>query len=200
MKRHWTADELTEHWTLHPVDPALLANKSGATRLGFALLLKFFHYEARFPQAKNEIPGAVIVQVAQQLGVPPELYAQYEWTGRTKEYHRAQIREAHGFRAATTADADDLSAWLAPRCCRTSIAATTCCRWSMRAAALRTSNCRPPAALNGSSARPCTPMKRGCSARSMSAWGRRGPRASTRCSHPTARLRTTGPPRGGPSG
>lgn len=111
MKRHWTADELTEHWTLHPLDLALLANKSGATRLGFALLLKFFQYEARFPQ-KTEIPGAVIVHVAQHLSVPPELYAQYEWTGRTMEYHRAQIRDALGFRAATAADADDLAAWL----------------------------------------------------------------------------------------
>jgi hypothetical protein len=36
MKRLWAVDELVEHWTLLPDDLALLANKTGATRLGFA--------------------------------------------------------------------------------------------------------------------------------------------------------------------
>jgi hypothetical protein len=42
MKRQWTHDELAEHWTLLPEELKLLANKTGATRLGFALLLKAF--------------------------------------------------------------------------------------------------------------------------------------------------------------
>jgi len=37
----------------------------------------------------------------------------YEWTGRTTEYHRAQIRQHLGFRECSTADADKLTAWLA---------------------------------------------------------------------------------------
>ena len=49
MKRQWTPDELAEHWTLHPHDLDLLANKSGPTRLGFALLLKYFQQEGRCP-------------------------------------------------------------------------------------------------------------------------------------------------------
>ena len=40
MKRQCTRKELVEHWTLAPEELALLANKRGATRLGFALLLK----------------------------------------------------------------------------------------------------------------------------------------------------------------
>jgi hypothetical protein len=40
MKRQWTAEELSEHWTLAPSELALLANKTGATRLSFALALK----------------------------------------------------------------------------------------------------------------------------------------------------------------
>jgi Domain of unknown function (DUF4158) len=39
MKRQWTSDELTEHWTLAPAELALVANKAAATRLGFALRL-----------------------------------------------------------------------------------------------------------------------------------------------------------------
>jgi hypothetical protein len=56
MKRQWTADELAEHWTLSPYEVDLLANKSGATRLGFALLLKYFQYEGQFPPHKGDIP------------------------------------------------------------------------------------------------------------------------------------------------
>jgi hypothetical protein len=46
MKQHWGTDELVEHWTLVPRETELLTNKTGATRLGFALLLKFFQLEA----------------------------------------------------------------------------------------------------------------------------------------------------------
>ncbi len=53
MKHDWNADELLEHWTLLPGEKRLLANKSGATRLGFAALLKFFQHEGRFPHVPS---------------------------------------------------------------------------------------------------------------------------------------------------
>ncbi len=56
---------------------ALLGNKSGATRLGFAVLLKFFQKEVRFPAYKNEVPGVVITYLATQARVPAEAYLQY---------------------------------------------------------------------------------------------------------------------------
>jgi hypothetical protein len=34
-----------------------LANKTGATRLGFAVLLKFFETDGRFPMDAAEVPG-----------------------------------------------------------------------------------------------------------------------------------------------
>ena len=94
MKRQGTADELAEHWTLHPQELDVLANKSGATRLGFAALLKYFQYEGKFPLHKSDLPTAVIVFLARQLALPPELYAQYRWAGRTIAFHRTQIRHA----------------------------------------------------------------------------------------------------------
>jgi len=112
MKRQWTADDLAEHWTLSPDDQALLAHRAPATRLGFALLLKHFQYAGRFPQHKRDVPTAAIVHVARQLDLPPERYAQYDWDGRTIEFHRAQVRHALGFRTATTRDAADLAHWL----------------------------------------------------------------------------------------
>lgn len=41
---------LIEEWTLVGRDFDLLGQKPGSTRLGFALLLKFFENEARFPR------------------------------------------------------------------------------------------------------------------------------------------------------
>ncbi|NYH80645.1 hypothetical protein FHR84_004011 [Actinopolyspora biskrensis] len=49
MQREWRPDELVGSWTLVGADWQLMGNKSGATRLGFALLLKFFEIGARFP-------------------------------------------------------------------------------------------------------------------------------------------------------
>jgi hypothetical protein len=109
MKRQWTADELADHWTPHPDDLTLLANKAAATRLGCALLLKSFQYEGRFPQNKGDVPPAAIVHVAQQLGVPPELYPQYDWNGRTIEFHHAQIRQVLGFHEAIVQDAEEMA-------------------------------------------------------------------------------------------
>lgn len=94
MKRQWETEELVEHWTLHAGDLALLGNKTGATRLGFAVLLKFFQQEGRFPSSKTEIPFLVIRFVATQVGVDPEAYMHYDWQGRAIKEHRAQIREA----------------------------------------------------------------------------------------------------------
>jgi hypothetical protein len=68
---------------------ALLGNKTGATRLGFAVLLKFFQKEARFPAYKNEVPGAVIAYLATQARVPAKAYLQYDWQGRSIMEHRA---------------------------------------------------------------------------------------------------------------
>src|SRR5947209_11548299 len=112
MKRQWENEELVEHWTLDVEDRALLDNKTGATRLGFAVLLKFFRRENRFPQHKNEVPALVITFLATQVGVDATAYMQYAWQGRTIEYHRAQIREALGFRESSVADGEQMQQWL----------------------------------------------------------------------------------------
>jgi len=89
-----------------------VANKTGHSRLGFALLLKFFEAEARFPCQVGELPPAAVGYVAAQVKVGADQLAKYAWSGRTIEYHRAQVREALGFREATRADEDSLTAWL----------------------------------------------------------------------------------------
>ncbi len=112
MKRMWDIEEVVEHFTLLPSDLELLANKTGATRLGFALLLKCFQYEARFPLIKNDIPKPIVDYIAHQLRLDSTLYLQYDWIGRTITYHRSQIRDHFGFREATITDAEEMNTWL----------------------------------------------------------------------------------------
>ena len=112
MKRQWEPEELIEQWTLLPTDQMLLANKTGPTRLGFAVLLLYFQHEGRFPQQRHEVPRLVVRHIAAQVAVPYDEYLQYDWSGRSIKYHRAQIRAALGFREATVQDADELVAWL----------------------------------------------------------------------------------------
>ncbi|MFG3017550.1 DUF4158 domain-containing protein [Streptomyces sp. NPDC048254] len=94
-----------------------MANKSGATRLGFSLLLKFFELEGRFPDVLEEVPPAAVEYVADLVKVPATVFAKYTLVGRTAEYHRKQIREALGFRPPTVADEKTLAEWLAMEVC-----------------------------------------------------------------------------------
>jgi hypothetical protein len=112
MKRAWHPEELVEHWTIVPGEWSLIEHKYGATRLGFAVLLKFFQYAGYFPRAPQDVPRMAIDHLAQQVGVPADAWAQYAWYGRTIEYHRAQIRQHLGFREATVADGEMLVTWL----------------------------------------------------------------------------------------
>jgi hypothetical protein len=106
-------DELVEHWALLKDERVLVSGKRGATRLGFAVLLKFYTQHGRFPRGRFELPGESVEFVARHVQVPASEPATYEWTGRTIEYHRAQIRGHLGFRECSVADADKLTAWLA---------------------------------------------------------------------------------------
>jgi hypothetical protein len=105
-------DELVEHWTLLKDEQVLVSGMRGATRLGFSVLLKFYSQYGRFPRSRGELPGEAVEFVARQVQVPASELGVYEWTGRTIEYHRAQIREHLGFRECSVADADKLTAWL----------------------------------------------------------------------------------------
>ena len=105
-------DELIEFWTLLDEDRELLAGKRGSTALGFALLLKHYSRHGRFPRG-GEIVDGVVRFVAGQLGVDASDLGFYEWSGRTIEYHRAQIRDHLCFRVATLEDQERLTAWLA---------------------------------------------------------------------------------------
>ncbi|WP_326821462.1 Tn3 family transposase [Streptosporangium sp. NBC_01756] len=117
MRREWEPEELIASWTLLDGDWELVGNKTGATRLGFGLMLKFFEQEGRFPRHVGELPKAAVDYVAGQVKVESALLAEYDWSGRSIERHRAQVRDALGFRESTRADEDVLAEWLADKIC-----------------------------------------------------------------------------------
>ncbi|MFE2424847.1 Tn3 family transposase [Streptomyces hokutonensis] len=106
-------DELVEHWTVLDDELGLVAGKRGGTRLGFALLLKYYTRHGRFPRGRGDFPDEVVEFVARQMKVPAADFDAYHWSGSTIEYHRAQIREHLGFRVCSVQDAEKLAAWLA---------------------------------------------------------------------------------------
>jgi len=70
MHVEWSTEDLVGSWTLVDEDWRLVANKAGPTRLGFAVLLKFFELEARFPKSGAEVPPAAVEYVAQHPSCP----------------------------------------------------------------------------------------------------------------------------------
>ncbi|MFB8395114.1 DUF4158 domain-containing protein [Streptomyces yangpuensis] len=117
MRQDWEPEDLIEVWTLLEDDMAKLRNKSGANRLGFALLLKFFEVEARFPEDAGDVPKAAVEYVAQQVKVPAKEWTAYDWAGRAIKRHRVEIREAYGFRVCTEENQAQLAEWLAVELC-----------------------------------------------------------------------------------
>jgi Domain of unknown function (DUF4158) len=116
MQDRWDPEELISCWTFDEADWRLLANKTGATRLGFAVLLRFLELEGRFPADADEVPAAVVDYLAGQVKVDRAELDGY-WTGRAVKYHRAQIRRELGFRESTLEDEQRMTEWLAGDLC-----------------------------------------------------------------------------------
>lgn len=92
------------------------ARKSGATRAGFAVLLKFFQQHARFPVGPDDLPLGALNYIAAQISIPVDALGSY-WGGRSIKYHRAKIRSHFRFREFASADEARLAGWLAERVC-----------------------------------------------------------------------------------
>ena len=117
MRGEWSPEELVESWTLLGDDWKRVGNKSGATRLGFAVLLKFFELEGRFPRAAADVPPPAVAYVAEQVGVPAAHFAGSWQAARALKRHRVEIRRVFEYREATRADEETLTEWLAEEVC-----------------------------------------------------------------------------------
>ena len=113
MKRQWTDEELEAHFTLQPAELDLVGDsKTDHNLLGFAVLLKYFQHEGRFPSQKQDIPAALTLHLAHQISVAPEELLAYDWEGRMIKTNRAAIRTFLGYRETTRQDEEALITWL----------------------------------------------------------------------------------------
>ncbi len=117
MARVLDDDELIGNWTLAGDELEQLAGRRGATKLGFALLLRFYAVHGRFPAGRGEISDQAVAHVARLVDVSPDELGLYEWDGRTIKAHRADVRRYFGFRECSVADADKAAEWLAANVC-----------------------------------------------------------------------------------
>jgi hypothetical protein len=113
MARDLGLDEVVDHFTLVGDEVDQLRNKTGPTRLGFALTLKFLLWRGRFPRARHELADDAVDHVARQVGVAGGEFGSYDMTSRTAQRHRTEIRRYTGFRECSVADAEKLALWLA---------------------------------------------------------------------------------------
>jgi hypothetical protein len=112
VARNLGLDDVVDHFTLVGDELDLLRNKSGATRLGFAVLLKFLLWHGRFPRALRELPDDAVAHLSRQVRVAASELAAVDLASRTAKRHRTEIRAYTGFRECSVADADALTAWL----------------------------------------------------------------------------------------
>lgn len=112
MKKQWEAGELMDYFSFLPEDFRLLGKRTGSTRLGFAVLFKFFQHEGRFPTQEDEIPASVLQHIAKQVNLDAQLFATYPWETSSSKRHRRQIRDHFGFRETTEADREKVTLWL----------------------------------------------------------------------------------------
>jgi hypothetical protein len=116
MRREWALEDLIECWTLDEPESGLLANKSGATRLAFALMLKFFDWRRGFPAGRMSRGRRWSLRPGRSgstrtcLGNRGSRAARSSVTGRRPE-------EFYGFRELTVGDEDKLIVWLAVEMC-----------------------------------------------------------------------------------
>lgn len=69
MARDLGLNDVVDHFTLVGDEIDQLRNKSGSTRLGFSVLLKFLLWRGRFPRGRHEVPDDALAHLGRQVGV-----------------------------------------------------------------------------------------------------------------------------------
>jgi hypothetical protein len=90
----------------------LVKPKQSSNQLAFAVMLKFFQLEGRYPVNGEVIPEALITCLANQLGIEVSGMENFNWENRSIERFRGEIRKLLGYRKFSTADSKRLVTWL----------------------------------------------------------------------------------------
>jgi len=81
-------------------------------KLGFAVLLKHFQLNGRYPKGIQFIDPLLIKSLANQLSISEAVVKDFDWEGRSTERFRKEIRDLTGFKQATIEDSKELIVWL----------------------------------------------------------------------------------------
>ncbi|MGW5464368.1 Tn3 family transposase [Streptomyces sp. NPDC003996] len=104
MGRDLGLDGVVDHFTLSGDEAGWLRNKTGATRLGFAVQLKFLTWRGRFPKMRLELPPDAVEHVAKQVGVAAPELGSYDFTSRVAKRHRSELRDLTGWHECSKTD------------------------------------------------------------------------------------------------
>ncbi len=88
------------------------AKNGNKNKLGFAILLKYFQLEGRYPKHIKYIDPLMLNCLANQLEVSSSCINKFDWEGRSTERFRQEIRKLLGYKQATLNDVEDLKIWL----------------------------------------------------------------------------------------
>jgi TnpA family transposase len=120
-----------ELFTLDSEELRFIQSKHFKTKLQFAVMLKFFRLENRFPNNEEIISIELIQSISNQVDNGSKLIANVDWENRTSERFRQEIRDFFGYRKATIVDSEKLNAWLIenvlplsptiPQCCEKAV-------------------------------------------------------------------------------
>ncbi|OHV28504.1 hypothetical protein BBK14_17855 [Parafrankia soli] len=75
-----------------------------ATRLGFAVQLKFLTWRGRFPRMRLELPPDAVEHVAKQVGVAASELGFYDFASRAAKRHRSELRDLTGWHECMKSD------------------------------------------------------------------------------------------------
>lgn len=96
---------LIQHYTLLPEEIELLEAKRGArNRLGLALQLCLLRYPGFGLVSDQVLPSELLRYLADQLGVPASVFADYSRRPQTRTDHARELAERLGLRVATRED------------------------------------------------------------------------------------------------
>ena len=97
--------EMARHYLLGADDLALIRFKRrGMNRLGFAVQLCLLRYPGQGLGPGDRPPEAMIMFVAEQVGVPPSVFTGYALRDQTRREHAAELQAALGMRRFGFAD------------------------------------------------------------------------------------------------
>ena len=107
--------DLIRHYTLSPADLAVIARRRRPhNRLGFALQLCALRYPGRPLRPGEVVPRDVLVFVADQLDLPPDVLADYATRPQTRYDQLEALYSVYGFQTFTRRGQHEFAQWLLP--------------------------------------------------------------------------------------